>query len=236
MRRFRDRSEAGELLALELGHLADRSDCIILALPRGGVPVGYELACILRAPLDVLVVRKLGVPGNEELAMGAIATGGVRLLNDHLVSALGIPAQAVASIEMKELAELARRERSYRGDRPPLDIAGKTVVIVDDGIATGSTMLAAIEAARRRGARRIIAAAPVAPPSVIRILEQHADDVRSVITPEDFGGVGRWYEDFTQTEDAEVHRLLEDAHHAGLSLEQGPPEPIIPFHNHQPRP
>jgi predicted phosphoribosyltransferase len=212
MRRFRNRREAGELLAMELGHLADRPDCLILALPRGGVPVGHELSCILHLPLDVLVVRKLGVPGNEEVAMGAIATGGVKLLNESLVSALAIPPPSIAAIEAKEFAELTRRELAYRGERPPLEVAGRTVIIVDDGIATGSTMLAAVQAVRRRGARRIVVAAPVAPLSVIRLLESHADEVRCVITPADFGGVGQWYEDFFQTGDDEVHALLHSTH------------------------
>lgn len=226
MRRFRDRSEAGELLALELAHLAGRGDCVILALPRGGVPVGYELSCILHAPLDILVVRKLGVPGNEELAMGAIATGGVKLLNEGLVAALGIPSSAVAAVESKELTELSRREAAYRGNRPPLDVTGKTVILVDDGIATGATMQAAVEAVRRRGARRIVVAAPVAPSSVVAMLRHHADEVHCVLTPEDFGGVGWWYGDFSQTEDEEVRKLLEETSRTGLPLEAGDPEPL----------
>lgn len=208
MRTFRDRKEAGQLLALELAHLGTRDDVVILALPRGGVPVAFEVSSALHVPLDVMVVRKLGVPGHEEFAMGAIATGGVRLLNKSVVSRLGIPPQTITAVEARELAELARREHTYRGDRPPLDVEGKTTVIVDDGIATGSTMMAAIEAVRRRGARMIIVAAPVAPPDVLRALLHYAEEVHCILAPDEFGGVGRWYNDFSQTEDDEVRRLL----------------------------
>jgi predicted phosphoribosyltransferase len=227
MRRFRNRREAGEFLALELAHLAGKSDCVILALPRGGVPVGYELSCILHAPLDILIVRKLGVPGHEELAMGAIATGGVRILNDSVVSALGIDPHAIARVEKRELEELVRREKTYRGNRPPLEVAGKTVILVDDGIATGATILAAIEAVRRRGANRIVLASPVAPPSVVQMLEQHAEEVHCVLTPEDFGGVGSWYDDFSQTEDEEVRQFLEAANPTGKSIGSGDTEPLF---------
>jgi predicted phosphoribosyltransferase len=219
---FRNRREAGERLALELADLAGKTGVIILALPRGGVPVGHELSVILHIPLDVVVVRKLGVPGHEELAMGAIATGGVRLLNESLVSALGIPERAVAMVEERELEELRRRERIYRGERPPSDISGKTVVIVDDGIATGSTMMAAIHAVRSRGAGRIIVASPVAPPSVIRTLLRRADEVRTVLAPEDFGGVGQWYSDFSQTGDDEVRRLLSGVPHTTVPHDDKP--------------
>ncbi|MFZ4387526.1 MAG: phosphoribosyltransferase [Chthoniobacterales bacterium] len=208
MRRFQHRQEAGQLLALELGHYANRRDVIVLALPRGGVPVGNEIAHILNAPLDILVVRKLGVPGHEEMAMGAIATGGVRLINQPMVSALHISPESVAEVERRELAELERRERNYRGSRPQLDTSKKTVILVDDGVATGSTMQAAIASLRQRHADRIVVATPVAPPSVVEILRQLADEVVCVITPEDFRGVGQWYDDFSQTSDEEVHRLL----------------------------
>ena len=227
MRRFRNRREAGELLALELAHLAGKSDCVILALPRGGVPVGYELSCILHAPLDILIVRKLGVPGHEELAMGAIATGGVRILNESVVSALGIGREAIAGVEKRELEELARREKTYRGNRPPLEVEGKTVILVDDGIATGSTILAAIEVVRRLGASRIVLASPVAPASVTEVLRRHAEEVHCVLTPEDFGGVGWWYDDFSQTEDEEVRQLLEAANPTGKSIGEGDPEPLF---------
>jgi predicted phosphoribosyltransferase len=221
MRRFRNRREAGELLSLELAGYAGRKDIVILALPRGGVPVAYELSCVLHAPLDVLVVRKLGVPGHEELAMGAIATGGIRLLNEEVVSALGITPGMIAGVESRESGELSRREKAYRGERLPLDVPGKTVILVDDGIATGSTMLAAIRAVRMRGARRIIVAAPVVPAAVMALLRHHADEVHCVLAPEDFGGVGRWYEDFTQTEDREVETLLSAVPPAGIPLPEG---------------
>ena len=208
MMRFSNRSEAGKLLVLELGHYADRNDVLILALPRGGVPVGYELSCVLHAPLDILVVRKLGVPGHEETAMGATASGGIRLLNQNLISRLGISPSSIAKIESREKAELERREISYRGMRPPKDVTKKTVLLVDDGIATGSTMMAAIASLRERGVYRIVVTTPVAPPSVIAILGTLADEVVCVLKPEDFRGVGWWYEDFSQTSDEEVRRLL----------------------------
>ena len=208
MMRFRNRSESGQLLALELGHYAKRNDVLILALPRGGVPVGYELSCVLHAPLDILVVRKLGVPGHEEMAMGAIASGGIRLLNQNLISRLGISPGSIAEIERREEAELERREVSYRGMRPPQDVTEKTVILADDGIATGSTMMAAIASLKERGVCRIVVAAPVAPPSVIAILGTLADEVVCVLRPEDFRGVGWWYDDFSQTSDEEVRRLL----------------------------
>lgn len=208
MKRFRNRQEAGELLALELGHYADRKDCVILALPRGGVPVGYELSLVLHLPLDVLIVRKLGVPGHEELAMGAIASGGIKLLNHNVISGFGIGPAAVAEVERRELLELERRERSYRGNLPQLDVRKKTVILVDDGIATGSTIQAAIASLRQRGVRNIVVASPVAPESVVTALETIAEEVVCVLKPKDFGGVGWWYEDFSQTSDEEVHRLL----------------------------
>lgn len=208
MRRFRNRQEAGELLALELAQYADRKDLVILALPRGGVPVGYELSRVLHLPLDVLIVRKLGVPGHEELAMGAIASGGIRLLNTNVISALGVTPEAVAAAEQREWTELERREKSYRGNLPPLDVGKKTVILVDDGIATGSTMMAAIASLRQRGVGYIVVASPVAPESVISSLRNVAEEVVCVLRPKDFGGVGWWYEDFSQTSDEEVHGLL----------------------------
>ena len=209
--RFANRTEAGRLLAARLSGYAGRPDVLVLALPRGGVPVAHEIARSLAAPLDVLVVRKLGVPGHEELAMGAIATGGVRLLNQQAIATLGIPPEAVMEVDRREQAELQRRERSYRGTRPPLEVSGKTVILVDDGIATGSTMQAAIGSLRHRGVRRLVVAAPVAPASVVATLHHVADEVTCVLTPEDFGGVGWWYDDFSQTSDEEVHRLLDAA-------------------------
>ena len=215
--RFHDRKEAGQLLALELAHYKNRRDVLILALPRGGVPVAHEIASVLHCPLDVLVVRKLGVPGHEEMAMGAIATGGIRLINPDIISALGITPEAVEAVERKEEEELFRRERSYRGNRGPLDTNDKTIVLVDDGIATGATMQAAIASLRQRRVRKIIVASPVAPSSVALSLRRMADDVVMVMKPEDFGGVGRWYENFSQTSDEEVQQILEADHEVSLT-------------------
>ncbi|MCX8493502.1 MAG: phosphoribosyltransferase [Chthoniobacterales bacterium] len=217
MMRFNDRKEAGQLLSLELARYKDGRDVLVLALPRGGVPVAHEIASVLHCPLDVLVVRKLGVPGHEEMAMGAIATGGIRLINPDIVSALGISPEAVEDVERKEEAELFRRERSYRGNRGPLDTRNKTIILVDDGIATGATMQAAIASLRQRRVRKIIVASPVAPRSVVLSLRRVADDVVTMLNPEDFGGVGRWYEDFSQTSDEEVQQLLEADHEVSLT-------------------
>jgi putative phosphoribosyl transferase len=208
MKRFRNRQEAGQLLALELADYADKKDCIVLALPRGGVPVAYELSQALRLPLDILVVRKLGVPGHEELAMGAIASGGIRIINPHTLSALGISSGALAEVERRELIEMERRERLYRGNKVPLEVREKTVILVDDGIATGATIRAAIASLRQRGARRIVVASPVAPESVVISLSNIAEEVICVLKPRDFGGVGWWYEDFSQTSDEEVRHML----------------------------
>jgi putative phosphoribosyl transferase len=208
MRRFRNRQEAGQLLALELADCADKKDCIVLALPRGGVPVAHELSQALRLPLDILVVRKLGVPGHEELAMGAIASGGIRIINPHTLSALGISSGALAEVERRELIEMERRERLYRGNKVPLEVREKTVILVDDGIATGATIRAAIASLRQRGARRIVVASPVAPESVVISLSNIAEEVICVLKPRDFGGVGWWYEDFSQTSDEEVRHML----------------------------
>jgi predicted phosphoribosyltransferase len=209
VRRFADRYEAGRLLAEELKHLANRYDVTVLALPRGGVPVAFEVARRLNAPLDVFVVRKLGVPGHEELAMGAIAPGQIVVLNEDLVNYLGIPRSAIEAVTAAEQKELERRDRSYRGVRPPPEIENRTIVLVDDGLATGSTMRAAISAVRRQRPERIIVAVPVAPPSTEAELRKEADEVVSVMQPEPFDGVGRWYSDFSQTTDDEVRRLLE---------------------------
>jgi putative phosphoribosyl transferase len=208
MRRFRNRQEAGQLLTLELADYADKKDCIVLALPRGGVPVAHELSQALRLPLDILVVRKLGVPGHEELAMGAIASGGIRIINPHTLSALGISSGALAEVERRELIEMERRERLYRGNKVPLEVREKTVILVDDGIATGATIRAAIASLRQRGARRIVVASPVAPESVVISLSNIAEEVICVLKPRDFGGVGWWYEDFSQTSDEEVRHML----------------------------
>jgi predicted phosphoribosyltransferase len=210
-RRFRDRIEAGELLAGKLAEYAGRPDVLVLALPRGGVPVGFEVARLLNVPLDALVVRKLGVPGQEEFAMGAVASGGVLNLNARTVEALGIPAGAIDAVVARERSELERRETVYRGGRPAPDVRHRTVILVDDGIATGSTMRAAIGALRSLGARRIVAAAPVMAGSSFRDMRGDADEVVAVIAPEDFSGVGQWYEDFSQTTDGEVQALLASA-------------------------
>jgi putative phosphoribosyl transferase len=207
-RRFRDRTEAGRLLAEQLTAYANRPDVLVLALPRGGVPVAYEVARALGAPLDVFVVRKLGVPGYEELAMGAVATGGVRVLNDQIVAGLRIPDHVIEAVAASEQQELARRERLYRGDRPPPDVGHRTVILVDDGLATGATMQAAIKALRALQPARIVVAVPTGSPETCEQLKAQADDVICAITPEPFHAVGLWYEDFTQTTDEEVRDLL----------------------------
>jgi predicted phosphoribosyltransferase len=205
---FRDRREAGRLLAAKLTAYANRPDVIVLALPRGGVPVAYEVARALGAPLDVFVVRKLGVPGSEELAMGAVATGGVRVLNDQLVNRLGIPDHLIDAVAVREGQELARRERLYRGGRPLLDVRDRTVILVDDGLATGATMHAAIAALRQLYPARIVVAVPTASPETCEEMRAEVDDVICAITPEPFQAVGRWYQDFAQTTDEEVQDLL----------------------------
>lgn len=208
-RLFRDRTEAGRLLAARLETYAGKPDVIVLALPRGGVPVAYEVARALRAPMDVFVVRKLGIPGQEELAMGAVATGGVRVLNDQVVRGLGIPDYVIDAVVDWETEELKRRERVYRGDRLPPDVRGKTVILVDDGLATGSTMLAAVRALRQQGPARIVVAVPVASPDTCKLLKAHVDEVVCAATPEPFYAVGLWYRDFSQTTDEEVRELLQ---------------------------
>jgi predicted phosphoribosyltransferase len=208
---FGDRTEAGRHLASLLLHHAGRPDVVVVALPRGGVPVGYEVARALAAPLDVFVVRKLGVPGREELAMGAIATGGVRILNEDVVRPLEISWDIVDAVAAREWRELERRERAYRGDRPPPDVRGRTVILVDDGLATGSSMRAAVAALRQQQPSRIVVAAPVGAPDTCLELRKHADEVVCGYAPEPFYGVGMWYDDFAQTTDEEVHELLERA-------------------------
>ena len=205
---FRDRRDAGRVLAEKLAAYANRPNLLVLALPRGGVPVAYEVACALGAPLDVFVVRKLGVPGYEELAMGAVATGGVRVLNDQLIERLGIPDHVIDAVTAREQQELARRERLYRGGRPPPDVSGCTVILVDDGLATGATMHAAIEALRQQNSARIVVAVPTASPDTCEEMKAKADDVICAITPEPFHAVGRWYQEFSETTDEEVRDLL----------------------------
>ena len=211
MMQFRNRVEAGQQLAKKLAKYANRPDVLVLALPRGGVPVGYEVAQALHAPFDVFVVRKLGVPGHEELAMGAIASGGVRVLNGSVVDSLGILDETIDAVATRELRELERRERAYRDDRPAPDMQGRTVILVDDGIATGSTMKAAIKALRQLEAARIVVATPTAALSTVREMGPDVDELVAVMTPADFAGVGQWYEDFSQTTDEEVRELLERA-------------------------
>jgi predicted phosphoribosyltransferase len=184
---------------------------LVLALPRGGVPVAFEVARALRAPLDLFLVRKLGVPGQEELAMGAIATGGVRVLNDEVVRVLGIPEEAIEDVTREELMELQRRERAYRGDKPSPDVRDRTVILVDDGLATGSTMRAAVAALRQQNAGRLVVAVPVGAPSTCEELAPEVDDIVCAITPEPFQAVGLWYQDFSQTSDEEVGKLLAEA-------------------------
>ena len=207
--RFRDRHEAGVLLGRELARRPGAgSDCIVLALPRGGVPVGYEVARALEAPLDVFIVRKLGVPGHEELAMGAIASGGVRIINRDVLGWLPVSQKAIEAVATREQQELERRERDYRGSRAPLDVHGKTVIVVDDGLATGSTMRAAVAALQKMGPRAIVVAVPVAAAQTCNDLRAEGIDVVCLRTPEPFEAVGLWYDDFSQTTDEEVHELL----------------------------
>jgi predicted phosphoribosyltransferase len=205
---FRDRRDAGAALADRLHSYKGRDDLVVLALPRGGVPVAYEVARALGAPLDVFVVRKLGVPGHRELAMGAIASGGVRVLNHDVVAWCGISAAAIEAVASAEQAELERRERAYRGGRPPVELNGRTVLLVDDGLATGSTMKAAVQAVRAYRPARIAVAVPVGALETCRELAHLADDVVCARTPEPFSAVGLWYRDFGQTSDAEVCELL----------------------------
>jgi putative phosphoribosyl transferase len=205
---FFDRVEAGRVLAESLAAYANRGDVIVLALPRGGVPVAAEAAKRLNAPLDVFVVRKLGLPDHPELAMGAIATGGVRVFNGDVLNSLRIPDEVINTVSAQEFAELQRREKAYRDDLPPPEVEGKTVILVDDGIATGSTMLAAIAALRQLNVARIVVATPVVPAATYYEIRRAADEVVAVMVPEDFYAVGQWYEDFSQTTDDEVRELL----------------------------
>jgi predicted phosphoribosyltransferase len=206
--RYADRVQAGQELAASLKEFAGRAGVLVLALPRGGVPVAYEVARALGAPLDLFLVRKLGVPGQEELAMGAIASGGVQVLNREVVEMLQIPEQVIAQVAEHEQEELTRRQREYRGARPEPEVTGKTVILVDDGLATGSTMRAAAEALRHAGAERLVVAVPVAPPETCAALGREVDQIVCLMTPEPFYGVGMWYEDFAQTTDEEVRELL----------------------------
>jgi putative phosphoribosyl transferase len=205
---FRDRSEAGKMLAKRLTAYANRQDLLVLGLPRGGVPVAFEIATSLNAPLDICLVRKLGVPDHEELAMGAIASGGVRVLNYDVVDSFGIDRETINEVAAKELRELQRRDHSYRGARPLPEIKNRTVILVDDGIATGSTMRAAIAIVQQQQPQHLVVAVPVAPPITCEQLQAEVDEVVCLVMPESLYAIGLWYEDFSQTTDAEVRNLL----------------------------
>lgn len=208
MNRFHDRAEAGRALATLLTKYAGRTDVIVLALPRGGVPVAHEVARVLSAPLDIFLVRKLGVPGHEEYAMGAIASGGVRVLNNEAVQGLAIPDAVIEEVAQRESLELERRQRLYRGDRDAPQVRGRTVILVDDGLATGSTMAAAVKALRQEGPGAIVIAVPVGAPSTCERMRSLAEDVVCALAPASFSGVAEWYDDFAQTSDDEVRELL----------------------------
>lgn len=213
---FLDRDQAGQALGRRLLEWLRAEDLVVLALPRGGVPVAAPVASLLNAPLDIMVVRKLGFPGHEELAMGAIASGGVRVMNDDIMGWRGVDERTIREIVEREHKELQRREQRYRGDRPFPELAGKTVVLVDDGIATGATMEAAVKAVRAFDPARVVVAVPVAPPEAAERMRQLADDVVCLEQPEPFMGVGRWYRHFDQTSDEQVRDILQRFH---------PPEP-----------
>jgi putative phosphoribosyl transferase len=206
---YRDRREAGVELATRLAHYKGR-DVLVLALPRGGVPVASEVARALDAPLDVFIVRKLGLPGHRELAVGAIASGGVRVLNDDVVAWYNVPEAVIDEIAVDEQAELERRERAYRGDRPPAELRSRIVLLIDDGLATGSTMKAAVQAVRARKPARVVVAVPVGSPDTCREFGEIADEVVCARAPEHFAAVGQWYQDFSQTTDDEVRALLRE--------------------------
>lgn len=209
--RLKDRREAGRQLAALLGHYRGQPNVIVLALPRGGVPVAAEVAERLGAPLDLMLVRKLGTPGHEELAMGAIASGGAMVFNEELLRQLPIRQESIDAVVAQEQRELQRRDAAYRGQRPPPPVEGKTVILVDDGLATGATMRAAVAALSQRRPVRVVVAVPVAPPDTVEALESEVDEVVCLSTPEPFYGVGYWYENFEQTSDEEVREQLSKA-------------------------
>lgn len=213
MKPFADRADAGRALARMLRTYKDRDDVVVLALPRGGVPVAHEIARDLNAPLDVFVVRKLGFPGHEEFALGAIASGGVRVLNPEAFRITHFSEEEISQIAAKELGELKRRELSYRGDRPVIEVQGKTVVLADDGLATGSTMRAAVQALRLMAPKRIVVAVPVGSADACELLSRDADEVVCAKVPDPFHSVGEWYLDFRQTSDEQVHELLDESSH-----------------------
>ncbi|MBD3881318.1 phosphoribosyltransferase [Phormidium tenue FACHB-886] len=209
--RFRDRQDAGQQLAAKLSQYANRLDVLVLALPRGGVPVAYEIAQELKVPLDICLVRKLGVPGQEELAMGAIATGDILVLNQEVLQSMDISRSSLVEVAAAEKLELERRQKTYRGDRLAPEVSNHTVILVDDGIATGSTLRAAIAVLQQQNPREIIVAVPVAPPSSYEALKTEVSEVVSLLTPTHLNSIGQWYRDFSQTSDEEVCRLLEQA-------------------------
>jgi putative phosphoribosyl transferase len=218
---FKNRADAGRKLAARLTRYADRGDVLVLALPRGGVPVAYEVAKELKAPLDIFLVRKLGVPGHEELAMGAIASGGVRVINEELVNYLGIPDEVIDAIAAVEQRELERRAVAYRDDRPQPEVTDRIVILIDDGLATGATMRAAAASLRLQKPRRIVVAVPVSSPETCDEFRREVDEIICGVTPQHFQGVGLWYDDFSQTSDEEVRDLLmratQSEHHAASS-------------------
>lgn len=211
MLQFKDRRDAGKTLARELSRYAQCTDVLILALPRGGVPVAYEVALAVNAPLDVFIVRKLGLPGREELAIGAIASGGIRVLNEDVVGLLNVPEDVINFVTHRELRELKRREQIYRGERPAPEVHDRTVILIDDGLATGASMRAAVAGLRVQRPARIVVAVPTASPEACEDLRPEVDELVCTMSPEPFYGVGRWYEDFRQTKDEEVRALLEEA-------------------------
>ncbi|HII93341.1 MAG TPA: phosphoribosyltransferase [Methanosarcina sp.] len=208
---FKDRVDAGKKLAKELSKYANRSDVLILALPRGGVPVAFEVAKELNVRMDVFIVRKLGVPGNEELAMGAISSDNIRVLNEDVVRSFQIPERVINMVSENELKELERRERAYRGDRPKPEISGSTVILIDDGLATGATMRAAAAAIKTKNPAKIVVAVPTGAPDTCELFRKEVDEVICVATPEPFYGVGAWYGNFSQTTDEDVCELLDKA-------------------------
>lgn len=211
MKLFADRKDAGEKLAQKLSEYTSADNVVVLGLPRGGVPVAYEVAKAIRSPMDIFLVRKLGVPGQEELAMGAIASGGVRVLNDSLIDQLSITDKMLASVAAQEQQELERRERVYRGDNPHVELTDKKAILVDDGIATGASMKAAIEALRAHKPEKIIVAVPVSPPDTYMEIKEQVDEIVCIDTPQPFYGVGMWYDDFSQTTDEEVKEYMNQA-------------------------
>jgi predicted phosphoribosyltransferase len=218
--RFQDRRDAGRQLAARLRHFQNRRDVVVLALPRGGVPVAFEVSRELHVPLDLFLVRKLGAPGQEELAMGAIASGGVRVLNDAVVRALRISEPEIEAAAARETLELERREREYRGGRPPVAIAGRTIILVDDGLATGSTMRAAVSALRLQQAGSIVVAVPVGAKRSCAELKNQVEEIACLEMPVTFEAVGEWYENFSQISDAEVRDLLQCNREGGLDVTQ----------------